>query len=152
MEVLVLCVALRDGVVAVDDAQLGRVFERVSVVAEQVEHTAQRPDVGLRVDPVVVPRIQHLGRPVHRRCVLRHLPATGYRQTGQRGRQKEAIVTSGRRSTISYQHQTMIEQTKETRIIGTTIWQWAANFVLLQEAGTVGLPVEGRISYLVLEQ
>ena len=75
MEVLVLGVSLWDGVVAVDDAQLGRILERVSVVAEQVEHAAQRPDVGLRVDPVVVPRVQHLGRPVHGRRVLGHLPA-----------------------------------------------------------------------------
>ena len=58
---------------AVDDAELGRVLERMLVEAEHKQDTAERPHVHLCVDAIVAVQVEHLGRAIHRRRVLGHL-------------------------------------------------------------------------------
>lgn len=55
---------------AVDDSQLGAILERMSIEAEQVEHTAESPDVTARVDSLIAVEVEHLGRSIHGRGLL----------------------------------------------------------------------------------
>ena len=65
-----LCVIGGYLVIGVDYPQLSSVLVRMLVEAENEQHTAQRPDVCLSVDAVVVVEIEHLWRPVARRRLL----------------------------------------------------------------------------------
>ena len=70
VEVLELDVAGWNDVLAVDDAQLGAVLERMPVEAEQVEHAAHRPNVRAHVYRLVAVQVEHLGCAVHWGCLF----------------------------------------------------------------------------------
>lgn len=68
----VTLVARRDGVFRVENPQFRRIFERMIDEAEIVEQTTQGPDVHLFVDRIVVVRVQHFRRAIHRRGHFGH--------------------------------------------------------------------------------
>ena len=68
----VTLVGRRDGVFCIENSQFRRIFERMVDEAEIVEQTTQRPDVHLFVDRIIVVRVQHFRRAIHRRGHFRH--------------------------------------------------------------------------------
>lgn len=73
MEISVLGVTGRYGVVGIEYPQFCRVLEGVFVETEHIEQTAQGPHIGWTVDGVVVPGVHHLRGSVHGSRTAVHL-------------------------------------------------------------------------------
>ena len=58
---------------SVYNTQLGRVLERMLIVAEHIKHTPESPHVDMGVNFVIIVQIEHFGRSVHGRGLFSEL-------------------------------------------------------------------------------